>query len=186
MLEHDAPPADGRLHLLKRAASFTPEPAHSQDITAQGRSSWQLAQCESSAWLPRAGHSAGGSSPRCSGNNAVQGRHNNIWAREFGKLTWPCMRMPSYTLVSRAEKCPLAPSVCSLAGSKMIRSASAPGTTAPLRGKMLKILAAAVDVSRTKSGGVMRPVFTSVCQVTCSRSSIPCMPFGICLHVPSL
>ena len=44
---------------------------------------------------------------------------------------------------------------------------------------MLKICAAFVDVMRTNSDGVRRPVFTPASHTTAMRSSTPPQPFGM-------
>mmetsp|Transcript_10612 Transcript_10612/g.26008 ORF Transcript_10612/g.26008 Transcript_10612/m.26008 type:complete len:230 (+) Transcript_10612:473-1162(+) len=87
--------------------------------------------------------------------------------------------MPSYTLKSIFWWCVLALIVRVPLGSHSTRSASAPGAMAPLRGKMLKILAALVEVTATNSDGVSRPVPTPWCHSTDMRSSTPPVPLGI-------
>ena len=69
----------------------------------------------------------------------------------------PRTARPSYTLVSMAEWCAAALSVCSRVGSKTMTSASEPAASTPLRGYALNARAAAVLVRRTKSDGVIRP-----------------------------
>ena len=55
---------------------------------------------------------------------------------------------------------------CSAVGSKTTTSASEPGINTPLRGYKLNACAAAVLVSRTKSEGVINPVWQTMA-LTC-------------------
>ena len=61
-------------------------------------------------------------------------------------------------------------------------SASLPTYMIPFLGNILNIFAVLVDVTLTKSEGVIIPVSTPLDHITDSLSSIPFHPFGIYLN----
>ena len=63
----------------------------------------------------------------------------------------------------------------------MRTSASLPTYMIPFLGNILNIFAVLVDVTLTKSEGVIIPVSTPLDHITDSLSSIPLHPFGIYL-----
>src|SRR3569832_106990 len=81
--------------------------------------------------------------------------------------------------------CDLAEMVFSLFGSQTTRSASAPTSTAPFLGYMLRILAMLVEVTATNSLGVRRPVLTPLVHSSGMRSSRPPVPLGILAKLPT-
>ena len=64
-------------------------------------------------------------------------------------------------------------------GSHTTMSASEPSAIAPLRGYILKICAALVEVTLTNSFMVKRPVLTPAFHNTSMRFSTPPVPLGI-------
>ena len=68
--------------------------------------------------------------------------------------------------------------VCGAAGSHTTRSASAPGTIAPLRGYSPNSFAGAVATSSTNRQMSKRPCTTPASYITSSRSSMPGTPLG--------
>jgi len=99
------------------------------------------------------------------------------WAMVW--LGMPRTVRPSKMLKSFFENWVLALSVLVPAGSQSTRSASAPSAMTPLRGYMLKSLAALAEVMATNSLGVSRPELTPASHSTAMRSSTPPQPLGI-------